>query len=182
MGPRARLTVGAVGADGSAHRDSRTPQLARPGRTQAEAKINAHPADRGRPVGGPNTHPHLTTQRASVHAGPGARAGPTAGPPRLPDLMGRRGEAGLLPAAGLAAIVGAPHAARTPKEAKERGPCAETRAGGQRDKPSTHNATGAGIPGGDTGIDTFADLGRCALQGTWIQPLPHIQRTHLVTR
>lgn len=72
-----------------AHRDSRTPQLARPGRTQAEAKINVRRADRGRPVGRLNTHPHLATQRASVHAGPGARVGPTAGPPRPPDLRGK---------------------------------------------------------------------------------------------
>lgn len=81
------------------HGDSRTPQLARPGRTQAEAKINAHRADRERPVGGPNTYPHLATQRASVHAGPGAQAGPTAGPPWPPNLMGSYGEARMLPAA-----------------------------------------------------------------------------------
>lgn len=161
MGLRAGLTVGAVGAEGSAHRDSRTPQLARPGRTQAEAKINAHPADRGRPVGGPNTHPHLATQRASVHAGPGARAGPTAGPPRLPDLMGSRGEAGPLPAASLAAIVGTSHAAKKPREARERGPCGEMHIGGQRDEPSTQNATGEVTPG-DPGTDTVADTGRHA--------------------
>lgn len=112
-------------------------------------------------MGGPNTHPHLATQRASVHAGPGARAGPGAGPPRLPDLMGSHGEAGLLPAASLAAIAGIAHAARKPKGAKERGPCGEIHPGGHRDKPSMKNATGEVIPG-DTGIDTFADIGRHA--------------------
>ena len=157
VGPGAGLAAGdGRGRWALAHRDSRTPQLARPGRTQAEAKINVRRADRGRPVGGPNTHPHLATQRASVHAGPGARVGPTAGPPWPPDLMGSLEEASLLPDTSLAAMVGTSQGAKRPREARERGPCGETHIDGHRDKPRTHNAMGT-IPVGariDTGMST----------------------------
>lgn len=145
-----------------AHGDSRTPQLARPRRTRAEAKINVRRADRARPVGGPNIHPHLTTQRASVHAGPGARVGPTAGPPRPPDLRGSLGESGLLPAASLGAIVGPLQGAERPGEATERGPSGQTAADGQRDEPRTHSALGV-IPVGphrEAGTPTQVDTGR----------------------
>lgn len=157
VGPGAGLAAGyGRGRWALAHRDSRTPQLARPGRTQAEAKINVRRADRGRPVGGPNTHPHLATQRASVHAGPGARVGPTAGPPWPPHLMGSLEEASLLPDTSLAAMVGTSQGAKRPREARERGPCGETHIESHRDKPGTHNAMGA-IPIGariDTGMST----------------------------
>lgn len=145
-----------------AHGDSRTPQLARPRRTRAEAKINVRRADRARPVGGPNIHPHLTTQRASVHAGPGARVGPTAGPPRPPDLRGSLGEAGPLPAARLVAIVGPSQGAERPGEATERGPSGETPIDGHWDKPRTHSAMKV-IPVGphrETGMPTQVDTDR----------------------
>ena len=124
--------------------------MARLGRTQAEAKINAHRADRGRPVGRPNTHPPLTTQRASVHAGPRAWAGPTAGPPR-PDLMGSHRETGVLSAAGLAAIMGISHYAERPREARERGLCDEIHINVHGDKPRMHSTMGA-VP-----VDTHID-------------------------
>lgn len=90
MGPRACLAVGAARIVGSGPRRQPDTQLARLERTQTEAKINVRRADRGRPVGGPNTRPHLAAaQQASVHARPGARAGPPARPLRLHDLMGR---------------------------------------------------------------------------------------------
>lgn len=130
-------TQGRPGSGGDGLRPTETaqhPRLARPGHSQAEAKINAHWADRGRPVGGPNTYPHLTTQRASVHDRPGARAGPTAGPPRLPDLMGSNGKAGLLPAAGPTATAGISHYGERRREAREGNSCGATHIDGHRDK------------------------------------------------
>lgn len=136
MGPRAGLTLGVVGSGpwrqpvtpvGQARMDTgRSQDQCTPGR-QREA------------CGGPNTHPHLTTQRASVHAGPGARAGPTAGPPRPPDLMGSHGETGVLPAAGLAAIVDISHYAKRPREARERGLCDKIHINVHGDKPRMHS-------------------------------------------